>query len=105
MSASTELPRSLALQQLERAVHRRVTDGAALGAHSLVNLLGGDMALGVEEGLQNQVALDGMLEIVALEILRQRCALEFMRHVARLAGAGDQCSVTGVRIWWCLYRL
>jgi len=66
-------------QQLQGPVHGRVADAGVLGADLLVQLLARDVPLGREEYVQDRLALPRALEVVILEVPRQRLALDFVR--------------------------
>ena len=74
-------------QQLHRPVHGRVTDGRVCTANVLVDLFAGDVPGRLDEHLEDRLALLGVLEVVLLEILRERSLLDLVGHGATVMDA------------------
>jgi hypothetical protein len=67
-------------QQLERAVNRGVADPGVFLLHEAVQLVGGEVISRFEKGAKDGVALRGLLEADALEMLVKN-ALSFSDHL------------------------
>ena len=55
-------------QQLEGAIHGRISDARVLFLHQAVEFVGGKMIAGIEEGAQDGIALSGLLQAHSLEV-------------------------------------
>jgi len=65
-------------QELHRTVDGRVADVWMIGANAAVDFLTGDVPSRFEEGREDRLTLFGVLEVVLLEILRQRSLFDFV---------------------------
>src|SRR5271169_275165 len=68
-------------QQFQRAVDGGIADAGVLLLHQAVEFIGGKMVAGFEERMQNDVALGGLLEAHALQML-VKDVLGFADHLA-----------------------
>ena len=76
-------------EELQGSVDRRVPDVRVLGAHRLVDLIAGNVTPGLEEDVQDQIPLPGLLQIVLIEVAGQGLALDFVGHSGNLSEPAD----------------
>jgi hypothetical protein len=72
-------------QELQRAVHRGETDFGIFLLHQPVQFVGGKVLARLQEGLQDRVALGGVLKAYAFEVLMQNL-LGLAHHLAGNGG-------------------